>query len=500
MSRATGSKSHPSSNPPGNGDFGNILQNRLSAVAAYFDRPTLIALVVGSLALFGAILAPRIADSQTLTILFFVLFFGLIGAYFLLRWPILGIAGIIVASLAVPFSLSTGSATGVNAGVLLLIVMLGLWFFDMLARKKEIRLISMRVINAALVFCVISVIAFGFGQISWFQTQGAPVGAQVAGLMIFLLSAGAFLLVAHQVKSKKELEWITWVFLGVGSLYLIGRMIPFVNQNIYNIFVREATLGALFYIWFVSMALSQALFNRDLSKKWRIFLGGMILIFLYLNVGISRFWLSGWLPPFAAACFILLLAKPRLGIGLMVLGVIYLLIDSQIVSDITSGGDNEFSRLTRLVAWQIIAEMVKVNPIFGLGMANYYYYTPLYSILGYNVQFNSHNNYVDIIAQAGLVGLLAFTWFLWEIFRLGMKMRGRVSPGFSQAFVYGVLGGFAGSVLAGMFGDWLIPFFYNIGLEGFRASVIGWMFMGGLVALYQIEKNRIESGAEISTD
>ena len=39
-------------------------------------------------------------------------------------------------------------------------------------------------------------------------------------------------------------------------------------------------------------------------------------------------------------------------------------------------------------------------------------------------------------------------------------------PGFAQAYVYGALGGLAGMVVAGMLGDWVLPFFYNVGLAG----------------------------------
>jgi hypothetical protein len=37
-----------------------------------------------------------------------------------------------------------------------------------------------------------------------------------------------------------------------------------------------------------------------------------------------------------------------------------------------------------------------------------------------------------------------------------------------------------------MLGDWVLPFVYNVGFGGFRASVLGWLFMGGLVALEQM--------------
>ena len=36
----------------------------------------------------------------------------------------------------------------------------------------------------------------------------------------------------------------------------------------------------------------------------------------------------------------------------------------------------------------------------------------------------------------------------------------------------------------------VIPFVYNVGLKGFRASVLGWIFLGGLVAIQYIHANK----------
>jgi hypothetical protein len=32
-------------------------------------------------------------------------------------------------------------------------------------------------------------------------------------------------------------------------------------------------------------------------------------------------------------------------------------------------------------------------------------------------------------------------------------------------------------------GDWLFPFFYNVGMYGFRSAVLPWIFLGALVAI-----------------
>jgi hypothetical protein len=54
--------------------------------------------------------------------------------------------------------------------------------------------------------------------------------------------------------------------------------------------------------------------------------------------------------------------------------------------------------------------------------------------------------------------------------------------------VFAGLAGLVGSLVAAALGDWLLPFVYNIGINGFRTSVLGWLFLGGLVALEQIAR------------
>jgi O-antigen ligase len=214
----------------------------------------------------------------------------------------------------------------------------------------------------------------------------------------------------------------------------------------------------------------------------------------YVNMkGDGRFWISGWLPSMIVVVTVILLGRPDWGLFAVAISSVVLLFNTDIITRITNEGDNTYSTITRLEAWRIMAEIIKANPVFGLGMANYYFYTPLFPILGYRISFNSHNNYIDIIAQTGLVGLFCFLWFFAELGLLGLYMRTRVPEGFPRAYVIGALGGLAGTIILGLLGDWVIPFIYNIGLEGFRASMFIFLFLGGLVAvarLYQIDPGR----------
>jgi hypothetical protein len=45
------------------------------------------------------------------------------------------------------------------------------------------------------------------------------------------------------------------------------------------------------------------------------------------------------------------------------------------------------------------------------------------------------------------------------------------------------MAGLAGTLFAGLLGDWFLPFVYNIGFDGFRDSYLPWLLLGGVVVL-----------------
>ena len=44
--------------------------------------------------------------------------------------------------------------------------------------------------------------------------------------------------------------------------------------------------------------------------------------------------------------------------------------------------------------------------------------------------------------------------------------------------------------------DWILPFVYNIGFPGFQASVLVWLFLGGLVALDNMNPQAAEGESQ----
>jgi O-antigen ligase len=325
-------------------------------------------------------------------------------------------------------------------------------------------------------------LAFLVGQLQWFQlVQPAAMDAQVGGLAIFILAGGAFLLVADQMRDLRWLAWMTWVFIALAALFVAGYLAPVVGAFTSTIYQFRATANAIFWTWLVALSFSQALFNTDLHIRWRLALGGIFIATMYVAFGIAYSWKSGWLPPMVAVATILAARSWRLALLMAVIGIVPAIgLGSQAIAT------DQYSYSTRLDAWILVLDMVQANPIFGFGPANYYWYAPLFPIRGYAVEFSSHNQYLDLIAQTGLLGLACFLWFVVEIGLLAWRLRNQAPSGFSRAYVYGALGGLAGTLTAGMLADWILPFVYNVGLTGFRSSVLAWLFLGGLVS---IERN-----------
>jgi len=398
------------------------------------------------------------------------------GFFVLMRWPALGLVAAFGSVM-----IAKNGPSGLNATMVVVALLLGLWVLDALIQRPKLRLSDSMIDRALLAMLGVAVLATVAGQLPWFSfARPAPLGAQLGGLALYFLSAGAFWLVAYRVSNERWLWGMVGMFLAVGAIYLTGRLVPPVRAPIDKFFDASAT-GSMFWAWMMAVAGGQAIFNKKLPWWGRLAAMGLAFATIYVAYKQMNGWKSGWVPPLVVLATLLALRSWRVAIVMAVGGAVLVpgLLSNLIASD-------AYSYSTRLDAWLILLQIIKVNPILGLGPANYHWYTVLFPIRGYAVQFNSHNQYVDMVAQTGLLGLMAFGWFAWEVGRFGWKLRRRLPEGFPQAYVYTALAGLVGTVFSGMLGDWFIPFFYNIGLRGFRASVLPWLFLGGLMALNRL--------------
>jgi hypothetical protein len=405
------------------------------------------------------------------------------GVLLLLKYPNIGFVFALLGGMFLHFY----GPSAISAVVIIIAAMLGLWVLDMLVVKRRFEFIKSRSLLPVVVFMVISLVAFGMGQIPWFIfAQQAPLDSQAGGLAIFLLSAGTLIMAAHRFRDERWLRIFMWVFIVLGAMYIVGRTINFPNiDELYN---WGFTGGSMFWTWLVAMASSQVVYNPKLKTGIKVLLVLLVGLTFYVAMTQAYDWKSGWLPPLVCVAVILGMRFKRLVILIVPIAVVMV----GIIFTVLVATD-EYSWGTRVDAWLIVLEISKVNPFLGLGFSNYYWYTPLYSIRGWSVNFNSHSQYIDLIAQVGILGLFCFLWIFAETLRSIWKLVNKLPGGFPLAYSYGTLAGVAGTLLAAFLVDWVLPFVYNIGFAGFRASILPWIFIGGLISIDQLYGQSVET-------
>ena len=240
------------------------------------------------------------------------------------------------------------------------------------------------------------------------------------------------------------------------------------------------------------LALALALFNRRLHWAWRAALLVYAAGWVYWGFVLRTSWLSGWVPAFAAVAVIAFLRSKWLFVVLVVVIVVgaggyYLRTQFQ--------QEAEVSGVTRLAAYEVNWRVTSKHLLFGTGPAGYAsYYMSYFPMEG----MATHSNYIDIIAQTGIVGSFFILWFfvvqVWNGYklRIGLKNHGDFAESLSVAVVAGTVG----CVIAMALGDWLFPFAYTQGIVGFDAAMINWFFMGSIWAL----SHSLASGVTTTSD
>lgn len=408
--------------------------------------------------------------------LLLVLFGGTALIFALLRQPNLGFILVILGGMFVPFT----GPSGLNAATVMIALMLGLWIMNMFVVRRNFKFIYSRSMVAIITFLVVSTLAFGIGQIPWFIfARQAPLDAQVGGFAIVIFSIGGLLLAAHLIREVRWLKLIVWLFFGLSAIYVLSRVIGL--GSVTRLFHPGFTAQSMFWTWLIALAVGQLIYNNALTRRMKGALILLVVLTFYVAFVQAYDWKSGWIPPLVAAAVLIGIRYRRLivfGIPFLATAALYITFDL-IASDDYSWG-------TRVDAWRIVLEISRLSPLLGLGFANYYWYTPLFPIRGWRVSFNSHSQFVDLIAQTGYIGLLSFLWIFFEMGRSSWDLAKRLPGGFARAYAYGVFAGVIATLVAAFLGDWVLPFVYNIGLSGFRASILPWIFMGGVVSLEQM--------------
>ncbi len=460
----------------------------LSQNTQVWSRPVIVAGVL----LASACLSPLAAQHHLLLLLLV----GASVAVILLRWPPLGLIGLIIAAFFVPFTISTGTKASFNAPMLVTMALLGLWAVDLL-HARRFPLVLSRANRPLMCFLIVWGLAFLSGNAFWDYrvtviSTANVVYIQLGQIVLFVFSAGVFLLAENLLTDVRWLRRVTYAFVVISILKVLVQLSPGMPGAIRSLWVPGA-LGGLYNTWIVALLYGQLLFDRTLGWGTRLLYVLFLVVLGYFSWVLGSSWATGWLPPAIAIFTISWLRSRRLGMFVTLVAVVTLLTQWSFFFDEFVPAELARGTIYRpRVAMEVTKLAASANWLLGLGPVNYrYYYQTYYPIAVFGnwvailPEINSHNNFVDIFAQTGLLGSGVFVWFLVAVGRTGWQVRQRLrgEAGFVESYANGALGAFVGVVVACMMADWFLPFVYNIGFSGFRHTFYSWLFFGGLVAL-----------------
>lgn len=262
------------------------------------------------------------------------------------------------------------------------------------------------------------------------------------------------------------------------------RSSPFTNYSVYGSFT------AIFFL----ICLSRLMIDND--RYDRVLWIGLSICFGFgLIMCFSR---GVWLSVIVAIGFMLIqLGKGRTHRKLLFVGIVFLIllvtlslpgVYASVIDRITSTVDISYaSNRARLLRWGQAINMFLQSPVLGKGYGAFaMLYKEDVALVGtYTAQYQlgAHSEYLQVMAELGLIGLGAWIWLNFAFLLYGFRSLKRIENGFYRSVVIGLIV----SELSLM-----VHFIVNNLLNGDAIGVPFWTIYGLLPAVVQIAENNAE--------
>ena len=150
---------------------------------------------------------------------------------------------------------------------------------------------------------------------------------------------------------------------------------------------------------------------------------------------------------------------------------------SELVSEFTSG--------RRTAIWKYTIPMIKDYPLLGSGIGSFKYNSLRYqakffdqgdnrALYPYGVADKTHNEYLQLGAELGIIGLIIFIWLIFAYFNYGLKILKREKNRYKQGIIIGLMG----SIMV-----FLIDSIFWFPLHHSFTSFLFWLCLGLLIVM-----------------
>jgi hypothetical protein len=390
-----------------------------------------------------------------------------------------------------------GFMTALNLTNILILIVISCWFLNGMSGKKKI--FESNPLNwFVFLFCLLgifSVLRGGFYYGSRYMMEF------IIPLKRWLTPVFLYFVALNVVKSKdifKNTIVIVMIVVAVAGLMAVKEGIDLgdagslQSSRVGGIALQANMMGA-FFVYYMFLFLGFFLLHWRKIKSW-----GLLLPFLICLRGIQVTFSRGALLAFAFGLVAITFFKNKLIFIVLCFGILFALFNPQwlpgsarFAIERTKGGEQIYegasledsvdaSAATRIEIWRGAVQMIKDNPVFGVGYGVFPYAIATYvPKVGEN---DAHNTYLIIAGEMGIPVLIVFLLIILILFRNTFWLFTRAEDPFVKAVALGMLGGLAGMIVANMFGS---------RLESEEVSSYFWI-LAGLIVRAVIMKKRKE--------
>lgn len=122
-----------------------------------------------------------------------------------------------------------------------------------------------------------------------------------------------------------------------------------------------------------------------------------------------------------------------------------------IPSEITVEAQESGPGTSRKEIWEATWRMIKEHPLAGVGMGGYWTAIPQYHLAsGKMTPQQAHNDYLELLASGGVIGLLLAGWFVFLLIKFA-RVHLRSADSFRRAACFGALTGLFGIAIHSLF-------------------------------------------------
>ncbi|MCX8053451.1 MAG: hypothetical protein N3B12_06555 [Armatimonadetes bacterium] len=387
----------------------------------------------------------------------------------------------------------SGLGKGLYVSQVILGVLLAIWFVKyLLSTLPENRIRSGFHIPIAL-YLGYSVLNIVHSYIFWDphvnrMYQYPHVNAVELGLRF--LSAGAFIMMATTVGSKRWLRWTTFM-LCVPGLYnllnsALGGPVP-VSAPWWPL----VALLPICYCWAIAL---------DNLSAWPKRIGGVAVVALAIYVVLVRgiAWVSGWLGLLTALGSVAYLRGRRVFVAWMTLvavgtAVAWPFFHEKVIIESRQQGDYDRFAMMR-GAWKYATTF----PL-GVGLGNYRSYNSYYygKLWGTTTHASAHGTYAQHLSEMGIPGLVLLLVMLFSGGAWLLRNHGQLEPGLSKTYLLAAFGQLVGISCAALIGDYIIPTYHNGGLTTFSGTVYSWLIWGLAVAHVRLANGPVSIDSQL---